>query len=95
MSFKIHHDMQGSLHEILRALLEAISHLNFELHGDTVTVRDHGKRISIDLHYEGERHIGLWNLPMTGVTYEFVGYTEEEKDAFMKHLQLHMQRCGQ
>ena len=95
MSFKIHHEMQGSLHEILRPLLESISHLNFELHGDTVTVRDHGKRVTIDLHYEGERHLGLWNLPMTGVTYEFIGYTEEEKDAFMKHLQLYMQRCGQ
>ena len=95
MSFHIHHDMQGSLREILRALLEAISHMNFEMQGDQVIVHDQSRRLTVDLHYEGERHLGLLDLPMTGVTYDFVGYTAAERDAFMKHLQLSMQRLGQ
>ncbi len=95
MEFNITHDMQGTLREILRELIQALGHLNFELKGDTVFVTDGSKSLKVELVYEGERHLGLLDLPMTEVKYAFSGYSVAEKDAFMKHLQQHMQRLGQ
>ena len=94
MSFKKSHEMQGTLKECLRELAQALGHCNYEIHGNEVIVRDHGRRLVIELVYEGDRHLGSLNLPMSQLNYEFTGHTKEEMEAFMKHLELHMMRGG-
>lgn len=94
MSFKQTHEMQGTLKECMRELSHALGHCNYEVHGDEVIVRDHGRRLAIELIYEGDRHLGSLNLPMTQLNYEFIGYTQEEMQAFMKNLAQHMMREG-
>lgn len=94
MSFKKTQEVQWTIKEGLRELTHVLSHLNYEVTGNQIIARDGGKRLVIDLVYEGERHLGSLNLPMTQVNYEFIGYTQEEMDKFMVHLKQHEMRMG-
>lgn len=94
MSFRQSHEMQTTVKEYLRELPEAIGHLDYEVTGNQVIVREHGRRLVIDLVYEGERRLGSLNLPMTQVNYEFIGYTRDEMEAFMQRLNTHVMRLG-
>jgi len=94
MNFRQSHEMQTTLKEYLRELSDAIGHLDYEVTGNQIIVRDHGRRLVIDLIYEGQRHLGSLNLPMTQVNYEFIGYTKEEMDDFMKRFKMHEMRLG-
>lgn len=94
MSFKHRQEVQWSIKEGLHGLTLALGHLNYEVNGNQIVVRDHGRRLVIDLVYEGERHLGSLDLPMTEINYEFIGYTREEMDEFMKHLNLYAMRAG-
>lgn len=86
--------MQTTLEEFLRELPGAIGHLDYELAGNQIIVRDHGRRLVIGLVYEGKRSLGALKLPMTQVNYEFIGYTKEEMEDFMHHLNTHVMRFG-
>ncbi|MEZ5538184.1 MAG: hypothetical protein R3F02_21455 [Thiolinea sp.] len=94
MSFKKTQEVQWTIKEGLRELTHVLAHMNYEVSGNQIIVRDHGKRLVIDLVYEGERHLGSLDLPMTQVNYEFIGYTQEEMGEFMEHLKLHEMRMG-
>ncbi len=94
MSFKQTHETTGTLKECVRELSLALGHCNYEIHGNEIIVRDHGRRLVIELVYEGDRHLGSLDLPMTELNYEFVGYTKEEMDQFMEHLSHHLMREG-
>lgn len=94
LSFKQSHEMQTTLREYLRELPDAIGHLDYEVSGNQIFIRDKGRRLIIDLNYEGIRHLGSLDLPMTKVDYEFIGYTQKEMDTFMEHLQRHILRFG-
>lgn len=94
MSLKQSHEVQATLAEYMRELMQAIGHLDFEVAGNRITVRDGAREVTIDLVYEGNRHLGSLDLPMTRVDFEFNGYIEEEVSAFMDRLSLHTLRLG-
>ena len=94
MSFTQSHEMEGSLEECLREISVALGHLNYEVNGNGIVVRDAGRRVEIGLVYEGDRHLGSLNLPMSKVDYNFIGYTQEEMDAFMAKMNKHLLRAG-
>ena len=94
MLFEQTHEMQASLKECLRELVHAVGHLDFELKGNKVLVQDQDRTLVINLKYEGERHLGSLDLPMTEVSYVFIGYNEQEMSEFMKHLSKHLLRAG-
>lgn len=94
MSFKQSHEMEGTLKECLTAIAHALGGHDYEVTGDQVVVRDAGRRLVIHLVYEGDRKLGSLELPMVRVDYDFVGYTAEEADDFMKHLSQHLMRIG-
>lgn len=94
MSFTQSHETQATLKECLRELTQAVGTYDYEVTGDRLVVRDHGKRIVIDLIYEGDRRLGSLDLPMTRIDYEFVGYTKDEMGKFMERISEHMMRAG-
>lgn len=94
MSFTRTHEITGSLQECLREVTMALGHLNFEVAGNQIIARDHDKKYVIDLVYEGDRHLGSLNLPMTEVTCTCEGCTQAEADHFHDHLASHMLRVG-
>jgi len=94
MSVKQSHEIEGSLKECLRELSTALGHKDFHIQGDQVVVNDGGKKLVVDLVYEGDRKLGSLDLPMTQVNYEFTGYSDGEVQDFMTHLSEHMLRSG-
>ena len=94
MSFTHSHEMTGTLHECLRELIPAIGHHNFEVTGDEIIVHDQDKRFVISLIYEGERHLGSLDLPMTHVEYKCTGYTEAEFKEFHDNIIKHLAVAG-
>lgn len=94
MSFTQTHEMEGTLHECLRELISALGHRDFEVTEDEVIVRDQDKRFVISLTYEGDRHLGSLDLPMTRVEYKCTGCTEAEAKEFQDHIAKHLMRAG-
>ena len=94
MSFTQSHELEGSLKECLGLIAHALGSYDYEVSGDQITVRDAGRRMVIDLVYEGDRKLGSLDLPMTRVDYTFVGYTEAEAKETMDRLAPHMMRLG-
>lgn len=94
MSLKQSQKIEGSLGECLRELTNAIGHYDYEVKGKQIFVHDRDHRVVIDLVYEGDRHLGSLDLPMTRVDYTFEGHSREEMEDFMSHLSRHMVRTG-
>ena len=94
MSSKQRHEMQTTLAEYIRELPAAIGDCDFDVTGNRVTVRDGDKKVLIDLVYEGNRHLGSLDLPMTRADFDFIGYADDEASTFMKRFDLHHQRLG-
>lgn len=94
MSLTESHEMEGTLKECLRELVSALGHRDFEVTGDEVIVRDQEKRFVISLTYEGDRHLGSLDLPMTRVDYTCTGCTEAEAKEFQEHIAKHLMRVG-
>lgn len=94
MSFTQTHEMQGTLHDCLRELISALGHRDFEVSGDKIIVKDQDKRFVISLIYEGNRHLGSLDLPMTRVEYECTGCTEAEAKEFQDNIAKHLMRAG-
>ena len=88
------HEVQGTLQECLREMVSALGHRDFEVTGDEIVVRDHGKRFVISLAYEGDRRLGSLELPMTHVEVTCIGCTEAEAKEFQDHLSKHLMRGG-
>ena len=94
MSFTQTHEVQTTLAEYMRELPKAVGHLDFEVAGNEVTVTDGDRKVVIDLIYEGNRHLGSLDLPMTRADFELIGYNQEGIAAFMERFNLHTQRLG-
>jgi hypothetical protein len=86
--------MQLQREEFLRELPRAVGNLEHQVAGNKVTVKDGDRRVEITLTDEGERHLGSLNLPMERIDFEFIGYTQEEIDAFMERFDQHTLREG-
>ena len=93
MSITLSQEMMGTLQDCLRELIPALGHRDFEVTGDEIIVRDKDKQFVISLNYEGERHLGSLDLPMTSMEYKCTGCTEAElkefRDDISKHLMEH------
>jgi hypothetical protein len=94
MSVKFSREMQLKREEFLRELPKAIGYLEHQVSGNRVTVKDGDRRVEIALTDEGERHLGSLDLPMERIDFEFIGYTQEEIDAFMERFDQHTLRAG-
>ena len=94
MSFTQTHEVEGTVHECLQGLISALGHRDFEVTGDEIVVRDQDKRFVISLIYEGDRHLGSLDLPMTRVEYKCTGCTEAEAKEFQNDMAKHLMRGG-
>jgi len=94
MSFSQTHEVEGTLKQCLRELILALGHTNFEVNGDEIVVHDGDKRFFISLTYEGDRHLGSLDLPMTKVECRSEGYSDAEAKQFHDHIAMHLMRAG-
>lgn len=94
MSIKFSREMQLNRDDFLRELPAAVDQRAHEVVGNKVIVKDGDRRVEITLYDEGVRDMGSLHLPMEQVQFEFIGYSQEEVNAFMKRFDYHMLRMG-
>jgi hypothetical protein len=80
--------------EFFRTLPSAMGDQTFSVSDLTVTTKSEAHRLTIKLAPEQERRIGFLRLPVTWVTFEFVGHTQDDIDSFMRRFERRFQRGG-
>ena len=65
-----------------------------QIDGDQVTVMTHGGRVQIFLEEKPPRRLGLFALPVLGVTFSFRGLDKLTGDDFLAHFDLYTRRGG-
>ncbi len=80
--------------EFLEGLPKACGNRPYEIIGNKVIVHDADRQIRITIHDEPVRKLGSLALPMEDVEFEFIDFTENEADEFMKVYRMHSMRAG-
>lgn len=68
--------------------------MDYEVRGNRVIAHSADGTVVIDLTYEGERHLGSLDLPMTKVVISVIGFEEDKAKAFLDHYDKAMMRGG-
>ena len=87
-------ETQSTHAEFLQGLPKACGNRPYEIIDNKVIVHDANKQVHITIHDEPVRHLGSLDLPMEKATFEFIDYTEDEADKFMKEYRMHSMRAG-
>lgn len=88
------HDVQSTLANYLREIPHALGHMDYEMRGNRVIAHSTDGTAVINLTYEGERHLGSLNLPMTKVEIALIGFADDKAAAFLRHYDNAMMRTG-
>ena len=88
------HEVQTTVGAYLKEVPGALGAMDFEVRGTRVIAHSDEGTVIINLTYEGERHLGSLNLPMTKVEIVCVGFSDDAADAFLKHYDQEMMRGG-
>lgn len=88
------HEVQTTVGSYLREIPRAIGHMDYEVRGNRVIAHSADGTVVIDLTYEGERHLGSLDLPMTKVVISVIGFEEDKAKAFLDHYDKAMMRGG-
>ena len=88
------HEVQTTVGAYLKEIPGALGAMDFEVRGNRVVAHSEDGTVIINLTYEGERHLGSLDLPMTKVEIVCVGFTDGQADAFLKHYDQQMLRSG-
>jgi hypothetical protein len=94
MTQKAIREVQTTVLAYLKEIPGALGAMDYEVRGNKVTAHSEQGTVVINLNYEGERHLGSLDLPMTQVEINFVGFTDEQVAAFLKHYDHAMVRTG-
>lgn len=87
-------DMACTEAEWLRWLPHAIGEREWELESGAARVRIGAGTLRLSWHEAPPRRIALLELARLQVAFAFEGVGDQERDAFMKRFDLHMQRGG-
>ena len=87
-------EVEGTVSEYLREIPGALGHMDYEIRGNRVIGHAENGTVVINLTYEGERHFGALDLPLTKVEIICLGFTDAEADEFLKHYDAKMFRAG-
>ena len=88
------HEVQTTVGAYLKEIPGALGTMDYEVRGNRVVAHSADGTVIINLTYEGERHLGSLDLPMTKVEVVCVGFSDEKAEAFLKHYDQQMLRTG-
>lgn len=80
--------------EFLRLLPIALRHTNFRQDGDTIQVREEGRKLLIKLSPQQQRIIASIRIPVTHVEMEFHAYDAQQVDSFLQQFDNTYRRGG-
>jgi len=87
-------DMGISHAEFLRTFTSAFRDRPYTRDGDALILSDEKRQARIELSPQVERVLASVRLPTTLVTFQFVGYSHHEVEAFMRRFDLYFHRGG-
>lgn len=94
MNKTVTHDVQTTVGAYLKEIPNALGTMDYEVRGNRVVAHSAEGTVIINLTYEGERHLGSLDLPMTKVEIICVGFSDDQADVFLKHYDDAMFRAG-
>lgn len=82
--------------EFLRLLPIALRHDNYhvDVDGITITIPEPERQLSIQLSPQEDRVIASIRLPVTNITLEFKGFTEQQQTSFLRQFDNTYRRGG-
>jgi hypothetical protein len=80
--------------DFFRTLPHVLAGYPVQISGAVVVVDEVQRRLTLRLAPAEKRRIASLCLPLTQVTFEFSGYSEEDISAFMERFARHFQRGG-
>jgi len=80
--------------DFYRLLPKTLNGQSFQVTELGITLCDERRRLMVRLAPERVRQIASLHIPVTEVTFEFHGYSDEEMAAFMSDFEHHYQRGG-
>ena len=80
--------------EFIRTLPAVIEHQANKTENGEIVITTPGRDIEICLEPEQQRQIGSLRLPTTLVHITFIGYTDSEREQFLKRFTISFQRGG-
>lgn len=89
-----HWEMGLTHAEFFRTLPAALGERPYRIDGDTVSIDDQDRTVTIRLAPESMRRIALLQVPVTRVEFRFDGHAPEQIEAFMNHFARYYQRGG-
>ncbi len=88
------HEVQTTVGAYLKEIPGAIGAMDYEVRGNRIVAHAADGTVIINLTYEGERHLGSLDLPMTKVEIICVGFSDAQADAFLQNYDEQMMRMG-
>lgn len=94
MKRSVTHEVQTTVGAYLKEIPKVLGNMDYEVRGNRIVAHPAGGTVVITLTYEGDRHLGSLDLPMTKVEIDCIGLSDDQADAFLKHYDAGMLRTG-
>jgi len=80
--------------DFFRILPSALGAESYDVQGQTVTLEDGERRLTIDIGEEGVRQIALMKIPRMTVRLAFAGYDADAREAALARFWRYFQKGG-
>lgn len=96
MKDETRHEYQMSMsHEdFMRQLPDVLEGVPYEVSGNDINAKWPNRSLKIHLSPEGEKKMGSLELPSMTATFDFDGFSDEERRQFLERVQEHYQGAG-
>lgn len=89
---QVRYEMSTSHKSFMRPLPDLLEGASYKAIGSVIEAKWPDRALTISLSPEGERDMGSLELPVTVVTLDFQGFTEEQQSEFLERFREHYQR---
>lgn len=89
---QVRYEMSTRHESFMRTLPDVLEGASYNVIGSVIEAKWPDRALTIRLSPEGERDMGSLELPMTVVTLDFQGFSEEQQSRFLECFREHYQR---
>ncbi len=86
--------MSISREDFMRQIPDLFEDVPYEVSGNDINAKWPDRSLTIHLSPEGEKQIGSLELPLITATFDFNGFSDDERVQFLERVQEHYQRAA-
>jgi hypothetical protein len=87
-------EMSISREDFMRQIPDLFEDVPYEVSGNDINAKWPDRSLTIHLSPEGEKQIGSLELPLITATFDFNGFSDDERVQFLERVQEHYQRAA-